>query len=59
VRWFWTINGVHAGPNVMSRVDYAPTFKQVMAEFKENGEKWLAWAKLRPRLSPPWVEGAA
>jgi hypothetical protein len=49
VRWFWAINGVHAGPDFMKTTGNAPTFEQAKADFKTNWEKWLAWAKLAAR----------
>jgi hypothetical protein len=46
-RWFWVINGVHAGPDVMQKAGYAPTFDRAKAALKANWEYWLTWAKLK------------
>ncbi len=45
-RWYWALNGVHAGPDVMQITGMAPTFEEAKAAFGENWEKWKTWAKL-------------
>jgi hypothetical protein len=45
-RWYWTIYGVHAGPNVMAIQGHAATLDEAKATLRENWAKWLAWAKL-------------
>ena len=45
-RWFWAINGVHAGPSVMQLTGRAPTLDAAKADLRSNWQKWLAWAKL-------------
>lgn len=46
-RWFWAINGVHAGPDIMKTDGTTATFEQAKAAFKTNWGRWLAWAKLK------------
>jgi hypothetical protein len=52
VLWFWGMSGVHGPPEIMQISGMAPTLDQAKAEFKENWEKWLAWANLQ-QLSDP------
>ena len=46
VKWFWSICGVHAGPDVMKKTDRVPSLERAKAELADNWQKWLAWAKL-------------
>jgi hypothetical protein len=71
LQWLWAINGVPlTGPDVMRVAGTAATFEEAEAQFKENWEKWLAWAKLQeisdatpppplPRGAPPATSGSS
>jgi hypothetical protein len=49
LRWFWAINGVHAGPAIMRKDGRTPTLDEAKAQFADNWGKWLAWAALKER----------
>jgi hypothetical protein len=44
--WYWTINGVHAGPGIMQLQGRTPSLEDAKAALRENWNKWLAWAQL-------------
>jgi hypothetical protein len=44
--WFWAIDGVHAGPDVMQTTGLAGSLDEAKGALRANWEKWLAWAKL-------------
>lgn len=58
-RWYWAINGVHAGAGVMRITGRADTLEQAKTALAENWRRWLAWARLReletriPHPAPP------
>jgi hypothetical protein len=47
LRWYWAINGVHAGPSVMRKDGRARSLEGAKAQFADNWQKWLAWAGLK------------
>ena len=51
LRWYWAINGVHAGPTVMRKDGRARSLEGAKAQFADNWQKWLAWAGLKSKSS--------
>ena len=47
LRWYWAINGVHAGPTVMRKDGRARSLEGAKAQFADSWQKWLAWAGLK------------
>ena len=47
LRWYWAINGVHAGPSVIKKDGRTATLDEAKAEFAKNWHAWLAWAGLK------------
>src|SRR5437016_11129663 len=47
LRWYWAINGVHAGPTVMRKDGRARSLEGAKAQFAHNWQKCLAWAGLK------------
>jgi hypothetical protein len=47
LRWYWAINGVHAGPTVMRKDGRTRSLEGAKAQFADNWQKWLAWAGLK------------
>jgi hypothetical protein len=45
-KWFWAINGVHAGPAVMAICSHTDTLEDAKAQLASEWRKWLAWSKL-------------
>ena len=45
-QWFWAINGVHAGPDVMAISGFVSGLDVAKAAIVANWEKWLTWAEL-------------
>jgi hypothetical protein len=46
IRWYWTLFGPHAGPDVMRKDGREATLHDAKARLQEHWEKWLEWAAL-------------
>jgi len=46
LRWYWTLNGVHA-PRIVKTSGKVATLDQAKVQLAENWNKWLAWAGLQ------------
>jgi hypothetical protein len=45
--WFWSISGIHAGPEVMTASNVVATLDLAKAQVAANWRKWLTWAGLQ------------
>jgi hypothetical protein len=45
-RWFWTLNGVPAGPPGAQIVGLSATSDEALSALSESWAQWLKWASL-------------
>ena len=46
LRWYWTLNGVHA-PQIVTTSGKVATLEQAKAQLAAQWQKWLDWAGLQ------------